>query len=237
MATSSVLDQMRSACPLTGRASDPAFPDFLQNPNARNDLTMQMTSAVGVPYFRVEGVRPFEGGFSTMKLLERKYVLLKIVFATFALTPICNAQTQELSFDSAVEVARAHMQADKATIISGVMKFSEKDGAAFWPIYRQYERERSTLDDARIAVIKEYTEKYSTLSDDDAKSMAGRMFEYDARLAALKKTYFKKFNKVLPALTVTKFFQLDRRIDLTVDMQMESSIPPLTQAQYAAEEK
>ena len=172
-----------------------------------------------------------------MKPLNRKCVLLTIVFAIFALAPICHAQTQELSFDSAIEVARANMQADKATIISGVMHFGEKDGAAFWPIYRQYERERSTLDDGRIAVIKEYTEKYSTLTDDDAKSMAERMFEYDSRLAALKKTYFKKFNKVLPALTVTKFFQLDRRIDLKVDMQMESSLPSLAQAQYAGQEK
>jgi hypothetical protein len=59
------------------------------------------------------------------------------------------------------------------------------------------------------------------------------MFEYDTRLAAMKKTYFKKFNKVLPALTVTKFFQLDRRIDLLADMNLESALPPLTQAREA----
>ena len=62
--------------------------------------------------------------------------------------------------------------------------------------------------------------------------MAERMFEYDSRLAELKKKYYKKFNKVLPALTVTKFFQLERSIDLMVDMQVEASLPPLTQAQY-----
>jgi hypothetical protein len=49
----------------------------------------------------------------------------------------------------------------------------------------------------------------------------------------MKKTYFKKFNKVLPALTVTKFFQLDRRIDLLADMNLESALPPLTQAREA----
>jgi hypothetical protein len=50
----------------------------------------------------------------------------------------------------------------------------------------------------------------------------------------LKKKYYKKFNKVLPALTVAKFFQLERRVDLMMDMQVESSLPPLTEAQYAA---
>jgi hypothetical protein len=46
----------------------------------------------------------------------------------------------------------------------------------------------------------------------------------------VKKKYYKKLNKVLPALTVAQFFQLERRVDLMMDMQVESSLPPLTQA-------
>ena len=63
--------------------------------------------------------------------------------------------------------------------------------------------------------------------------MADQMLDCESRLAELKKKYYKKFNKALPALTVTKFFQLERRIDLMMDMQVEASLPPLTQAQYA----
>ena len=138
---------------------------------------------------------------------------------------------------SAMEVMRADVGADRAKIITVAMNFSDKDAAAFWPIYRKYEYERSTVDDRRLAVIKEYAEKYSTLTDADAKSMAERMFDCDSRLAALKKTYFKRFNKVLPALTVTKFFQLEHRIDLLVDMKVESSLPPLTRPQETEEAK
>ena len=65
--------------------------------------------------------------------------------------------------------------------------------------------------------------------------MAEQMLACDSRLAALKKKYYRKFNKVLPALTVTKFFQLDRRIDLMMDIQVESSLPPLTQAEYTGQ--
>lgn len=159
----------------------------------------------------------------------RKCVLLMTTFAILALTPVCRAQTQEANLDSAIEVIRAGMQADRATIITAAMNFSDKEGAAFWPVYRQYARERSILDDSRVVVIKAYTQKYPGLSDADAKEMAERMFDCDTRLAELKKTYYKKFNKVLPALTVTKFFQLERRIDLMMDMKVESALPPLTQ--------
>jgi hypothetical protein len=166
-----------------------------------------------------------------------KSALLMITFSMLALSPLCRAQNQELSTASAIEVARADIGADRAKIITQAMNFSDKDAAAFWPIYRKYEYQRSTVDDRRVAVIKEYAEKYSTMTDADAKSMAERMFDYESRLAALKKTYFKKFNKVLPALTVTKFFQLEHRIDLLVDMKVESSLPPLALPQETEQAK
>jgi hypothetical protein len=164
--------------------------------------------------------------------LVRTPLLITITFAILAMSSLCGAQGQELTLSSAIEVARAGMQADRATIITAAMNFSDKDAAAFWPIYRQYEYERSKLDDLRVAVIKDYTQKYPTLTDAEAKAMLEQMFECDSRQIALKKTYLKKFNKVLPALTVTKFFQTERRIDLLIDMNVEASLPPLSQAEY-----
>jgi len=163
--------------------------------------------------------------------MVRKSALLTITFVMFALFPLCRAQNQEPSMASAIEVVRADIGADRAKIITQAMNFSDKDAAAFWPIYRKYEYERSTVVDRRVAVIKEYAEKYSTLTDADAKSMAERMFDCDSRFAALKKKYFKRFNAALPAVTVTKFFQLEHRIDLLVEMQVESSLPPLAGVQ------
>jgi len=161
--------------------------------------------------------------------------LLMVTFAMLAFCPLGRAQDQEPTIDSTIAVVRANMQADRTALITTGMNFNEKDGAAFWPIYKEYEYERSKLDDRRVAVIKEYTQKYPTLTDAEAKAMAEQMLRCDSDLAALKKKYYKKFNKVLPALTVTKFFQLERRVDLMMDMQVEASLPPLTQAQYAVQ--
>ncbi len=157
----------------------------------------------------------------------RKYVLLTMTFALLALPHLCRAQAQNPTIGSTIELARADMQADRAKIITAAMNFADEEGAVFWPIYRKYAYERSTLDDRRAAVIKDYAAKYSTLNDGDAKAMAESMFDCESALVALKKKYFKKFNAVLPALTVTKFFQLEHRIDLLMDTKVESSLPPL----------
>lgn len=162
----------------------------------------------------------------------KKFALLMLTFAMLAFCPLGRAQDQEPTVDSTIALVRANMQADRTVLITTGMNFNDKEGAAFWPIYKQYEYERSRLDDRRVAVIKQYTQKYPNLTDAQGKAMADEMLECDSRLAALKKKYFKKFNKVLPALTVAKFFQLERRVDLMMDMQVEASLPPLTQAQY-----
>jgi hypothetical protein len=158
--------------------------------------------------------------------------LLLITFVMLTFCPLGRAQ-EESTIDSTIAVVRANMQADRTAIISAGMNFSDKDGAAFWPIYRQYQYERSRLDDRRSAVIKKYTQKYPNLTGAEAKTMAEQMLDCESRLAELKKQYYKKFNRVLPALTVTKFFQLERRVDLMIDMQVEASLPPLTQGNYS----
>ena|ERR1700758_3356826 len=163
---------------------------------------------------------------------------LVLTFALLAICPLGGAQEQEPpTIDSTIALVRAKMQAGRTTLITTGMNFNDKEGAAFWPIYQQYQYERSRLDDRRSAVIKEYTQKYPSLTDVEAKAMAEQMLDCEARLAELKKKYYKKFNRVLPALTVTKFFQLERRVDLMMDMQVEASLPPLTQTRYVEEAK
>jgi hypothetical protein len=167
--------------------------------------------------------------------MMKNSLLLMITFAMITLCPLGRAQDQEPTIDSTIAMVRANMQADRTALITAGMNFNDKEGAAFWPIYQQYERERSGLDDRRAVVIKQYTQKYPNLTDSEAKAMADQMLDCESLLAALKKKYYKKFNRALPALTVTKFFQLDRRIDLMMDMQVEASLPPLTQAKYTGQ--
>jgi hypothetical protein len=107
--------------------------------------------------------------------MMKNCAFLMVTFAMLAFCSLGRAQDQEPTIDSTIAVVRANMQADRTTLITTGMNFNDKDGAAFWPIYKQYEYERSRLDDGRVAVIKEYTQKYPTLTDDEAKAMAEQM--------------------------------------------------------------
>ena len=112
--------------------------------------------------------------------------LLVTTFAMFAFCPLGRAQDPEPDIDSTIAMARANMRADRTALITTGMNFSDKEGAVFWPLYQQYDYERSRQDDRRAAVIKQYSQKYPNLTDAEAKSMAEVMFDCEFRLAELK---------------------------------------------------
>ncbi len=157
----------------------------------------------------------------------RKFAFFTVALAILTMPSIIGAQTQTPVDVSAKGGTAQNAQPDRAAIISYTMDFSPKDATAFWPIYQEYERERSALYDRRIVVLKEYEEKYLSMSDDDAKAMANRMFEYDSQAMEVNRKYFKKFSKVLPTYTVVKFFQVEHRIDLMMEAKATPPLPPL----------
>ena len=174
---------------------------------------------------------------SRIALLVNRIVLPALMLACFASAPLCRAQEQQPSLDSIIQSARGEMTAERNEIITAAMGFSDKEAASFWPIYRKYEYERTKIDDVRAAVVKSYAQKYPDVSDQDAKSMLARMIDCDSRTMALKRKYVKEFSKALPPSTVAKFFQLEHRIDLVMDMRVETSLPPLMRPQTAGEQK
>ena len=163
----------------------------------------------------------------------RRLQAMMLLGTLLAACVTCYAQanpSQPSDINSAIESLRADIRADKAAIISEAMQFSDKDSAVFWPIYKRYEADVAKSNDDRVQVIKTYSDKFNSITDADAKNLAERTFAYESKRTDLKKKYFKEFNKQLPATTVAKFFQLEHRLDLVIDLKLAAGLPPLLMA-------
>jgi hypothetical protein len=135
--------------------------------------------------------------------------------------------------DSQIQSLRADLRADKVALINQNMKFTPKESAAFWPIYKKYEYDLSKVNDQRVQLIKDYAQKFDNLTDADAKEMSEKAFRFESDRIDLKKKYFKEFNQELSATTVAKFFQLERRLDLLMDLKLASMLPSLLEKSAA----
>jgi hypothetical protein len=148
-----------------------------------------------------------------------------LVLPLMALAP--QAETTKQDLDSQIESARADIRADKVAIIKEAMNFTPQESSVFWPIYKKYEYDLSRLNDQRVQLVKDYTDRFATLTDADAKQMAEKSFDLESQKLDLKKKYYKEFSEKLPSTTVAKFFQLEHRLDLLIDLQVAAALPSL----------
>ena len=156
--------------------------------------------------------------------------MLKILCALYSLLiPLAFCQTVEVSAkpltDADIQLLRSDVQADKNQIIAHTMQFTDSESTLFWPVYRDYSRHQQAIGDERVQLIKDYAQHYDTIDDAKAKNMTQTFLNIEAKVVNLRQQYWPRFEKALGARRAAKFFQVDNRLSLLVNLQLASEIP------------
>jgi len=124
-----------------------------------------------------------------------------------------------------VELLRSDIRSAKKQIITDNMKLTDAQAEKFWPVYDAYTQETSKQGDALYALVKEYANNYEDMTDAQAESLVQKMAMLDEQTATLRQQWIPKFGEVLTGKQTALFFQLDRRINLLLDVQFAANIP------------
>lgn len=125
-----------------------------------------------------------------------------------------------------LESQRHVMKTEKKEAVKDVLDLTDAQSKVFWPIYDAYMAELKPFNTILVNTITEYMDKYETMTDEDAERLYHNQLVVDESWVKLKKKYFKKMNRVLPAKKVARYFQLESRLrsmvlsDLTIDIPM-----------------
>ena len=128
------------------------------------------------------------------------------------------------TLDEEVALMRSDLRSNRKKVIAANMKFAPDEAQWFWPTYEQYVNELVNMNNAKYALIKEYLQN-ENMTDEQADSLSKRWIDVDASVVQLRLKYVPIFRKVLSAKSTAMFFQLDRRVQLMIDLQLASSIP------------
>ena len=99
------------------------------------------------------------------------------------------------------------------------------EATKFWPIYDQYIQETIKIGDVRWALIKDYATNYNTLTDAQAQDFIKKSGAVDQQFTALRLKYVPIFEKVISPKKTALWYQIDRRLDLLINLQLAASIP------------
>jgi hypothetical protein len=99
------------------------------------------------------------------------------------------------------------VRSEKKQIIAENMRLTDTEAEKFWPVHDAHTQENDTLTDAQ--------------ADDLAKRMAA----LEVQAATSRQQWIPRFRKVVPGKQTALFFQLDRRVNLLIDLQLAAMIP------------
>jgi hypothetical protein len=127
--------------------------------------------------------------------------------------------------DEDIALLRQDLRAKKMQVIGENMSLSDKEAEKFWPVYNHYVKDLREVNDQKYALLKQYAEMWATMSDQDALIYVRHWLEADGQAQALRLKYVPVVSQVLPGKKAATFFQLDRRLNMIVDLQLFSQIP------------
>jgi hypothetical protein len=129
--------------------------------------------------------------------------------------------------DQDIQMLREDIRAQRKQLIAANMKLSPAQAEKFWPIYDQYITELVANNNKKYALIKQFVQSGGVLTDAAADDSVKQWVGIDESVAALRLKYIPIFRKVLSAQDEALFYQLDRRVQLMIDLQLMALIPML----------
>lgn len=126
-----------------------------------------------------------------------------------------------------MEVTRAALKTEKKAMIAEVMSLTPEESEPFWALYNEFQGKLYTSNTKYLKIINEFAENYDNMTGEKANDLMTRLFAYDTEVLKLKKTYFKKFQKILSPQKTLMYFQAENKINILIDFEIAASIPLL----------
>jgi hypothetical protein len=156
-----------------------------------------------------------------------RFVSIPVLLACLAWNQGATAQVNEKFADMAdeIELVRSVVQVERQAIVADAMYLTDQEATAFWPVYKDYRAAITRINDQLVKVVTNYAAQRDTLTDAQAKLLLDDYFAFENDLLKMRKKYVAKFGKALPMIKVTRFYQIDNKLDALTRLGLTSQIP------------
>lgn len=154
-----------------------------------------------------------------MKILS----LILAIFLCGMATPLFAQVTDKAA--EKIELTRWAIEIEKKELVARNMELSEPENQSFWSLYNDYQVALKRVDDRTFKLITDYAEHWKDLSDEKAQALLDEFLRIETQKLKLKKSYVKRFRRILPAKKVARYFQLENKWDAAIKAELAHNIP------------
>jgi len=132
--------------------------------------------------------------------------------------------------DANLDILRDTIRANKKALVAANLTLSDEEAAKFWPLYDEYQKKLTAVNDRLVALIKEYTTHFSDMPDDQALKLAEQYLAVEEDRVKVRREYLPQLGKVLPGRKVARFLQIENKMDAVVRYDLAEEIPVIDEA-------
>jgi hypothetical protein len=158
-------------------------------------------------------------------LLKRSFAAAVLAGCACLAPAHAQVNPQFVQYTDEIEMVRSMAQLERKAVIEKGMQLTPEEAGRFWPVYNEYSAELAKTNDQLVKLITDYAASHESLDDKTAVSLRNGYFELQSDLLGLRKKYAKKMSKVLSEVKVTRFFQLEAKMDAVQNLKLARQIP------------
>jgi hypothetical protein len=148
----------------------------------------------------------------------KKYIL---IIAALFMVSFANAQSNK----EEVDLMQAAFGMDKKAAVAEFVKPSPAQKDAFWKLYDEYETQRKGLGKQRIELLKQYADKYTTMTSEQADAWTKKVIDLQKKTDNLIVTYYGKVKAISDGIVATQFYQIENYILVAIRSEVLDAIP------------
>jgi hypothetical protein len=150
-----------------------------------------------------------------------KKTLIITLLATVSWHAVAQANKEE------VKVLQAVFGMEKKAVAEAFIRLNGDAKDRFWKAYDDYEIQRISLGQRRLALLDKYTSNYATLDDNTTEELVNDMIRLQGDTDKLIVTYYKKIKKAAGVKAAAQFYQLEGYVLSKIRTEIMENIPAI----------
>ncbi|OUS13854.1 hypothetical protein A9Q89_01550 [Gammaproteobacteria bacterium 53_120_T64] len=157
--------------------------------------------------------------------MKKLLCLLVTLSAVLSVQAAVTEDQKLAAVEAQIALVREVANTERTAVVAQNVSFTAIEAEAFWPLYRQYRAEFQKIGDGGLALIKDFAKNYNSMSDEKATELTDQALQLEQQRVKLKKSYAKKFRKVVQPAKVFRVFQVENRINAVNRLKLAAEIP------------
>ncbi len=124
-----------------------------------------------------------------------------------------------------IKLLRKDVRAEKSKIMGAAMGLDAEQSKKFWPIYKDYDKQLTKLNDVRLGNILEYAKTYDNMTENKADEIVNGAIAYRKKRMDLLANTYDKVRAALGAPLAARFLQVEDTLLNLIDLQIQSNLP------------